>query len=363
MIVTRYILKEVFATLLAVTSILFVIYLSNRFVGYLADAASGELTTDVVLNLLFLKSITSLPLLLPLSLYLAVTIAMGRFYKDNEITALAACGIGLGQIIRSIFVFALIYASLVSFITMVAAPWAQQQTVRIKTQAEASADFVGIASGRFKEIKDYNLVFYAERISSDQKVMQNVFAQRESEGITYVLLAKKAYQNIYNASGERFLVFSDGNRYEGTPGGTDFKVIRFQEHGLQLQLPGVERWRQRRSGKSVAQLLESDDPQDKAEFHWRVAMPISAILLTLIGVLLSRSDPRQGRYAKLFAAILVYIVYSNLLGVGRSWLENRNVPLWLGLWWVHLTMLTGLAFLWVQQMGAKWAWRSLFRRV
>ena len=118
MIVTRYILKEVLATLIAVTSILFVIYISNRFVGYLADAASGELTTDVVLNLLFLKSITSLPLLLPLSLYLAVTIAMGRFYKDNEITALAACGIGLGRIIRSIFIFTLIYAVIVSFITM-----------------------------------------------------------------------------------------------------------------------------------------------------------------------------------------------------------------------------------------------------
>jgi lipopolysaccharide export system permease protein len=35
-------------------------------------------------------------------------------------------------------------------------------------------------------------------------------------------------------------------------------------------------------------------------------------------------------------ALLGYIVYLNMLALGRSFLASGTIPAWLGLWWVHL---------------------------
>ena len=61
-----------------------------------------------------------------------------------------------------------------------------------------------------------------------------------------------------------------------------------------------------------------------------------ALVLTLIAVPLSRLRPRQGRYARVGFAIVVYFVYSNLLYAAKAWLEKGDLSPAVGVWWVHL---------------------------
>ena len=75
------------------------------------------------------------------------------------------------------------------------------------------------------------------------------------------------------------------------------------------------------------------------------------LLLAVLGVLLARTTPRQGRYAKLFMAILVYIIYMNLMTVARAWVEHSVAPPGLGMWWVHGVVLAVIAVLLGRQMG------------
>jgi lipopolysaccharide export system permease protein len=51
---------------------------------------------------------------------------------------------------------------------------------------------------------------------------------------------------------------------------------------------------------------------------------------------LSHTTPRSGRYSKLAVALIIYLVYSNLLGVGKTWIVQEKVPVWVGTWWVHI---------------------------
>jgi lipopolysaccharide export system permease protein len=61
---------------------------------------------------------------------------------------------------------------------------------------------------------------------------------------------------------------------------------------------------------------------------------------------LSRSSPREGRYARLGVGLLIYITYANLLSIARVWVEREQVPEWLGMWWVHAALgLFGLILL------------------
>jgi len=47
---------------------------------------------------------------------------------------------------------------------------------------------------------------------------------------------------------------------------------------------------------------------------------------------MSRSGPREGRFAKLFFALVLYILYNQLLVVGRDGISNGGWPAWIGLW-------------------------------
>jgi lipopolysaccharide export system permease protein len=75
-----------------------------------------------------------------------------------------------------------------------------------------------------------------------------------------------------------------------------------------------------------------------------MSIPLMALVLTLLAVPLARLRPRQGRYARIGLAILIYFVYSNLLAAAKVWVARGLLPEGVGLWWVHAT-LVGLALL------------------
>ena len=356
MLIQRYLIRETAATLFGVVLVLYLIYLSNRFVRYLAEAASGAIPADTVAGLLALKTVTALPVLLPLALFLAVLLAMGRLYKDSEITAMVACGIGYRQLFAAVFKLASGVALAVLFIAVYVAPWAQRQALALKEEARSSADFTAIASGRFRQIREGELIFYAREISVDRSVMSGVFAQQFVEGQRRVLVAERAFQRVDERTGDRFLVFQNGARYDGLPLTGEMAVMTFSEHGLRISKPGREAGSVRLAARSTASLWGTVDPAEAAELQWRLAMPVSAVLMALIAVLLSRSDPRQGRFAKLFTGILIYVIYNNLLGVSRSWVEQGTVPIAVGIWWVHGVLLLVFVVMLVHRLGWRWLW-------
>ncbi len=362
MIIERYLFKEVLQTFLAVTAMLLVIYISNRFIRFLSEADAGTLVADAILQLLLLKSVNALVLILPLALYLSIMLAFGRLYKDSEMTALAACGIGPARLLKYILIFAVMFAAGVAVVSAYVGPWAEEKSSQLLDQAAASADLKGITPGSFKETNDGKLVFYIEQLSKDQGVMHNVFIHSEKQGKQIIMTAPVARYRMDSKTGDRFVVLMDGYRYEGTPGDADFKIMQYKEHAIRIEKKTVVRSQRKLAATPTADLWRSDMLIDKAEIQWRMAMPIATILLALLAVPLSRTNPRQGRYGKLFAGILVYVIYSNLLGIGRAWIERGAIPSYLGLWWIHGLLLIGVTIFIVQQSGTRWFFANMFKK-
>lgn len=306
MIIQRYILKEVILTWVAVTFVLTLIYAIGLFIRFLSAAAAGSLQADVVFILIGLRFITSSTILIPISLYLSILLALGRLYKDSEMTALMACGVGINVAMGTIVKLSLLVFSILMVVSFYTAPWAERQLTKTKAYAEATADITAIASGRFKTVSKANLVFYAERIGENKKEMEKVFAQREDNGVTQLITANKAYQTNDKDTGERFIVFEDGYMYEGSPGRADFKVTKFHKNGVRIPRPKVSLNSWRKPARLSSELFKSDKISDKAIVQWRLALPLTTLFLSVLAVLLSRSDPRRGQFAKVFAAILIY---------------------------------------------------------
>jgi len=115
--------------------------------------------------------------------------------------------------------------------------------------------------------------------------------------------------------------------------------------------------RYRRKAASTGHLASSESLEDIAEFQWRLSTPLSAVLLGLLGVLLSHTTPRQGKYAKVLLAVVVFAVYYNISVVAKNWVEKGAVAPIPGIWWVQVLLVFVIIVL---------AWRQdlfFFRRV
>ncbi|MDH5230895.1 MAG: LPS export ABC transporter permease LptF [Gammaproteobacteria bacterium] len=341
MLVNRYFYREISQSVFAVLAVLILIFASKHFVRFLSDAASGDLPTSMILQVLSLFTLSSLVVMVPFALFVAILISMGRLYKDNEITAMEACGIGLPQITASIMRYAVVFAFFVAFLSLWVAPWSEQKQHEIRIQATAEKEFSFLAPGQFHEIQQGKGVFYMERMSDDKRHMESVFVHLEQDGRRDIFSAKRGLQE-FDQFGNRYIVLQDGYRFEILADGQGYRSHHYRVTGIRLDQAAGKALTLPYRAMSSFGLWGSDQINQIAELQWRLSMPVSILLLTPIAVLLSRTNPRQGRFAKLFGALIVFIVYFYLLMLSRSWLKAGVVPPLLGMWWVH-----GLALLFV----------------
>ena len=358
----RYLLKEVIHGWLAVTVVLWLILVSNRLVRYLADAASGEIPGSVVFSLLGLKMIWYLVHVVPFALALGVMLGLGRLYRDNEMTVMSACGVGPWRIYKPLLAFGFIVALLLGWMSLYVSPAVEGMSHNLKQEAERQAEVTVMGVGRFNEIQGGKLTFYAERLSPDKTRMENLFVvvrgDSERGKPPQILTAKSSYRTQDETTGDDFLVLVDGYRYEGIPGRADYKIMEFDEYGVRVELPAV-RVREKTKARSTTSLLGSSKLKDIAELQWRLAMPVSVMVLLFLAVPLCKSSPREGRYGRLVIAILLFVIYYNLLGTAKVWVEQGAIPALPGLWWVPLLpVMLGLLFLNSDRLRCKLRHRS-----
>ncbi|HEX7965813.1 MAG TPA: LPS export ABC transporter permease LptF [Gammaproteobacteria bacterium] len=353
-IVDRYLAKETVLTIGAVTGVLMLILLSNRFASLLGDAAAGRLPRETVFTLLGLASIKFFIVVVPVATFLAIMLALGRLYRDSEMTTFMACGVGPAQVYRPLLVIALVLGSAMAALSLQVSPWAERMTHIVNSAGEHDAQVGSFESGRFKVDDDGHGALYAEHVSKDGKDLGKVFMQGPSGDLMAVVIAEQGHrQGNPDVAGGGMLVLKDGWRYEGTPGKADYRIVRYAEHGIVIDPPKPESGLDSYDAYPTGELLKLHDLAAASELQWRLSVPISVVLLTLLAVPLARTSPRQGRYGKLLIAVLVYVIYYNLGILGRVWLQKGVTPAALGLWWVDGIYLAVVGLLLLQQYGTR----------
>ncbi len=335
----RYLLKEVIYGWLAVTVILWLILVSNRLIRYLADAAEGDIPGALIFKLLGLKMIWYMIHIVPFALALGVVLGLGRLYRDNEMTVMSACGVGTWRIYKPILGFGLLVAVALVWLALYVSPGVQGISHHLENAAARQADMTALGAGRFNEMQGAKLTFYAERLSADKQTMENLFIAykrqpRDKSEPQQIVRAKSAYRKQDEDTGDQFLVLVDGVRYEGVPGEAAYRVMQFDEYGVRIDMPQNDVTVTKLAATPTATLLASGDAEGVAEMQWRMAMPLSVISLLLLAVPLCKTSPRKGRYGSLVVAILLFVIYYNLLGTAKVWVGNGSVPPLIGLWWV-----------------------------
>jgi lipopolysaccharide export system permease protein len=333
----RYVAREVASHALGGFVVVLAVFLVTRLSTLLSDAAIGSLPGSVLAMLLGLRTVMALPSLLPAVLYLGVLLAMNRLSRDQELLAMETSGVTPGRLERAVLGFAVCAAIGIAVLSFTGRPWAAARFNEVRDRAIAESGLDNITPGVFYELHSAarEVVFAESRSAHDPEYLENVFVQRRSETGIAVFSARRAVESRDTAAGFRNLILEDGFQYDLDPAGEKHTITQFERLAMQVPIAPSEPEIGPEKSLSVGALAATSDPEAAAELQWRSAMPISAVLLCLLAVPLGRTDPRQGRAARVFLAAVLYVAYRTLLGTAKSWVADGVLPPTPGLWLVH----------------------------
>jgi lipopolysaccharide export system permease protein len=228
-----------------------------------------------------------------------------------------------------------VLAVIIGMFALYIAPEADVHAKQLKAEGIERAMVSAITPGVFNEALDGKAVYYAEEVGLDDNTLRNIFTYGEAQNREGVVIARRGYQEIDEASGDRYVILKNGSRYEGIPGNADYRMIDFETYAIRIK--PMEKKNDTLYPKEMPfnDLLASDDRSHRVEIQWRLSKVAIVPILAVLALAFSSLDVRRGRLGRMMGAIAVYFFYSNMLGFGHALLKSGQVPPAVGLWWIH----------------------------
>ncbi|MDD2928396.1 MAG: LPS export ABC transporter permease LptF [Sideroxydans sp.] len=334
----RSLIRE-FATMgMLVFAILLGIVVFTQLIRFLGESVSGLLAVDGVLVMLGFSAINYLPVLLSISLFLSVLVTLTRCYRDSEMVVWFSSGIGLTRWIRPVLGYALPVTAGIALMSLVLSPWALSKADEYKRRLDTRDDVSVASPGAFRESKQSDRVFFLEGVDSQSKRVGNIFVRSVQHGKEGTMVAKEGYQETAE-NGDRFLVLLNGMRYEGIPGQADFRIAEFDRYAMRIEPAELGKEQPNLKAYSTAYLVQHPTPRNLSELEWRLGLPFSALILSMLAIPLSFVDNRSGRSLNLITAIVIYMFYNNMISVTNSWVAQQKIDAVTGFWGLHLMMI------------------------
>jgi len=359
MIFRRALLRELATSAAATFLVLLGISVTTQLVRLLGQAASGMITSTGVVALLGFTLVGYLPILLSVTLFIAVLMTLTRSYRDSEMVVWFSCGQGLSRWISPVLKFAAPLLLIIALLSLLLSPWAVEKSEEFRRQMDSRDDVAQVTPGVFHESRRADRVYLVEEVPGKSNLVANVFVSSSQNGKDGVMVAQSGFQETA-VNGDRFLVLLNGRRYEGEPGSPEYKIFEFERYAMRIETGEAVDRAPTTKMLSTLELLREPTPRNLGELSWRVGLPASALLLCLLAIPLSFVNPRAGRSMNIVLAILVYMIYSNVLSIMQASIAQSRIDVVTGMWGVHAAMLLLLLGMFYRRLSVFSLWR-LFR--
>ena len=323
---------------LLVFGVLLGIVVVSQLIRLLGDAVSGRISVDAVVTLLGFSAMNYLPVLLSISLFISVLLTLSRCYRDSEMVVWFGSGIGLTRWIRPVLWYALPVVALIALLSLALSPWSLQKADEFKRKLESRDDVATATPGAFHESKQADRVYFIENMNAGSNRVGNIFVQSEQNGKLGTMVARQGLQETL-PNGDRFLVLLNGTRYEGVAGQRDYNIVEFERYAIRIDSAPVKQTQPWARIMATSDLWRNRTLWNISELEWRLGLPISALILALLAIPLSYVNPRAGRSLNLALAIVLYMLYSNMISVTNTWVGQGKLSPGVGLWGIHAAML------------------------
>lgn len=333
MIIERYVTGEISRPFLIIISICGVIFASFTTAVILNEVAAGLIPAGTVAKLVFVKLAIALEILIPVSLYFGVVLGLGRLQSDSEIVALSAGGIGEPRLVKIILQVSLLTAMVVACVSLFARPWAYQQQYLLRGQVAAEFDIGYLEARQLLVNPGSDYAIFAGTVDHESRTAGEVIVQIRKPKVMQIITAKNLFQPPRDKDAPPVFTFEEGYLYELDRQGTNDLIGKFGTLNLTLAPPEPKTIGYKSKAAGLLALTQGRHRKDLAELQWRLSTPVATVLIALLAVPLSRSQPRQGRFVKALAAVAAYAIFFNLMTFAKNLVQEGLVGAVPGLWW------------------------------
>ncbi|HWY69371.1 MAG TPA: LptF/LptG family permease [Terriglobales bacterium] len=357
-ILTRYILWEVFSHgVIGAALFTFVIFM--RDVGRILElVVRNSAPIPSVAEIFFLTIPTALTFTLPMGVLVGILIGLSRMAADSEVTALRASGVGAWRFVAIIGIFAVGAFAVALLNNVVIAPRSAAALANLQNSLKTSQISFEVQPRVFYEdLKGYVLYVQDVEPASGAAVWRNVFlADISNPAAPKVTLAQRA---IVVTEGDTMRMhLENGSQQETDPKNPDqYTISTFDQTDIPIPLPAAGP-APSRDLLPAAELKSSEllyrartEVPAKArwywiEFHRRLALAASCLVLMLVGIPLGLSSKKGGKSTGFVLTILLVFLYYFSLSAGIAFARQGKVPPALGVWSADILFaLAGLVLL------------------
>ncbi len=317
---------EVLKSTAGVLLIFFFLVVSSRFVGYFEQASEGLIDPNLIYKIVILRFPDFITLLLPLSFFLGVVITMSRLYSDREIYGFFTGGLSEIDFLKYLLPQSLLFFFLTLLLSIYVAPYTKELSKEMISLDSLQEQFESIKPNQVFPLKNNEgFVFIKDK---QESIFDEVVLYISNEDYSSIVVADQLSYDDLNSIMN--LNFKNGSMYQGLFEEGSSVVSTFKN----LKIP-VSTEENSVTGLSFARLFDYSARSTKSQMQWNISIPITIFILLIIGINLSKVEPRQGRLSVLLPAIFVYILYLSLLILARESFDNNSAITQNYIWFVH----------------------------
>ena len=306
--------------------IFFFLVVSSRVVGYFEQASEGLIDPNLIYKVVILRFPDFITLLLPLSFFLGVVITMSRLYSDREIYGFFTGGLSEIDFLKYLLPQSLLFFFLTLLLSIYVAPYTKELSKEMISLDSLQEQFESIKPNQVFPLKNNEgFVFIKDK---QESVFDEVVLYISNEDYSSIVVADQLSYDDLNSIMN--LNFKNGSMYQGLFEEGSSVVSTFKN----LKIP-VSTEENSVAGLSFAKLFDYSARSTKSQMQWNISIPITIFILLIIGINLSKVEPRQGRLSVLLPAIFVYILYLSLLILARESFDNNSAITQNYIWFVH----------------------------
>ena len=331
MIIRRYLVKQVVSTSLVVIALLTLIMMGGRLIKYFGVAAQGRLDVSILFSIIGYRLPEFLTLILPLGFFIGLVLVFGRLYVDHEMAVLNGSGISRHRLGRLLIPLTVVFLAVQSVLMIWISPWGLRQFEELTTNQAVRTGFDLVRPKEFISSGPYTI--YAGDLSEDRRNLKDVFFYQRAakpDKPDVMILAKEATRVEVANETASIVDLVEGRRYEIFPGKAKYSQAEFQSYRLRLESDTEAKFESAEvEALPIAKLWTNrTDPVVASELGWRIFVPFSIIVALALAIALSEVSPRQGRYLKLFPAILVFASMIVLLIAVKTRMSKGEIGMW-----------------------------------
>ncbi|MGE3690551.1 MAG: LptF/LptG family permease [Novosphingobium sp.] len=266
---------------------------------------------------------------IPLGLMLGILLAFRKLALSNELDIMRGLGLSHNRLLRVPFLLTIAMMTvnllIVGYVQPLSRYWYEQLQFELRSGALGAA----IKVGEFTTLKD-RMALRIERSFDDGRRLEGIFARiANDKGQAMTISAHEGrFMALRNNPDTIILRLNDGQIIQNDSSGSP-RVLSFSRHDLPIELPAIEKFRQRGSDREyvLPQLLRigwSDTTPTEERFkvranlHYRLSEVAIMIFLPLFSFALAVPPKRTTSSLGVILSVLILVAYHKASEYGQN---------------------------------------------